>query len=87
LRPYRIKQLRTCDEHDTGAGQGKHPATGARILRHVMLAAFDRAKRYGIDHQPRLKARLDDEKPSDFAQFRHSLTPERQSGSFEPFKS
>jgi len=52
-----------------------------------MLAAFDGAKRDGIDHQPRLEARLDDEKPSDFAQFRHSLTPERQSGSFEPFKS
>jgi hypothetical protein len=52
-----------------------------------MLAAFDGAESDGVDHQPRLEARLDDIKPSDFAQHRHSLTFERQSGSFEPFMS
>jgi hypothetical protein len=39
-----------------------------------MLAALHRAERDGIDHQPRLEARLDDEKATDFAQHGHSLT-------------
>jgi hypothetical protein len=52
-----------------------------------MLAAFHRAHCDRIDHQPRLEARLDDEKASDLAQHGHSLTSERQSGSFEPFNS
>jgi hypothetical protein len=52
-----------------------------------VLAALYRAERDGIDHQPRFKARLDDEEASDFAQHGHSLTLKRQSGSFEPFMS
>jgi hypothetical protein len=52
-----------------------------------MLAALDRAESDGIDHQPRLEARLDHKKPTDLAQHRHSLTVERQSGGFEPFMS
>jgi hypothetical protein len=52
-----------------------------------MLPAFDGAECDGIGHQPRLEARLDDEQSTYFAQFRHSLTPERQSGGFEPFMS
>jgi hypothetical protein len=39
-----------------------------------MLAALHRAERDGIDHQPRLEARLDDKKATDFAQHGHSLT-------------
>jgi hypothetical protein len=39
-----------------------------------MLAAFDGAKSDGIDHQPRLEARLDDKKATDLAQHGHSLT-------------
>jgi hypothetical protein len=49
-----------------------------------MAAAFDRAQRNGIDHQPRLEARLDLEKPTDFAQHRHSLTYQRTKRGFEP---
>jgi hypothetical protein len=52
-----------------------------------VLAALDRADGYGIDDQPRLEARLDHKKPSDLAKHRHPLTTQRQSGSFEPFKS
>jgi hypothetical protein len=52
-----------------------------------MLAALHRADGDCIDHQPRLEARLDDKQSSDFAQHRHSLTVERCSGGFEPFKS
>jgi hypothetical protein len=51
-----------------------------------MLAALGRADGDGIDHQPRLEARLDHKKPTDFAQHRHSLTVERQSGGFEPLR-
>jgi hypothetical protein len=39
-----------------------------------MLAALNRAKSDCIDHQPRLEARLDDEKATDLAQHGHSLT-------------
>jgi hypothetical protein len=52
-----------------------------------MLPAFGRADGDGIDHQPRLEASLDDKEPTDFFQHRHSLTVERQSGGFEPFRS
>jgi hypothetical protein len=33
-----------------------------------MAAALDRSKRNGIDHQPRLEARLDREQAADFPQ-------------------
>jgi hypothetical protein len=56
-------------------------------LHHVVLAALHRADGDGIGHHPRLEARLDDKEPSDFPQHRHSLTSERQSRGFEPFKS
>jgi hypothetical protein len=52
-----------------------------------MLPALYRADGDGIGHHPRFEARLDDEEPSDFLEHRHSLTVERQSGGFEPFKS
>jgi hypothetical protein len=52
-----------------------------------MLAALHRAQRDGIDHQPRLEARLDDKQATDLAQHGHSLTIERHSRGFEPFKS
>jgi hypothetical protein len=39
-----------------------------------MLAALNGAQSDGIDYQPRLEARLDDEKATDFAQHGHSLT-------------
>ncbi|MES2137806.1 MAG: hypothetical protein V4502_12195 [Pseudomonadota bacterium] len=49
-----------------------------------MVAAFDRAKRDCIDHQPRLEARLDREQSANFSQHRHSLTVERIDHGFEP---
>jgi hypothetical protein len=49
-----------------------------------VAAAFDRAQGDGIDHQPRLQACLDLEKPTDLAQHRHPLTLERREGAFEP---
>jgi hypothetical protein len=49
-----------------------------------MPTALNRAQRDGIDHQPRLKARLDREEPGDLAEHCHSLTFERASGGFEP---
>jgi hypothetical protein len=50
-----------------------------------MMAALDRAQRDGIDHQPRLEARLDGEQSPDFTQHRHSLRVKRIIGSFGPF--
>jgi len=50
-----------------------------------MTAAFHRAERDGIDHQPRLEARLDCEKAADLVEHRDSLTFERSSGGFAPF--
>jgi hypothetical protein len=52
-----------------------------------VVAALHRSDGDRIDHQPRFEARLDDEKASDLAQHGHSLTGERQSGSFEPSMS
>jgi hypothetical protein len=52
-----------------------------------MAAALDRAKRDGIDHQPRLEARLDNEKAANLAEHRNSLTSERLDGGFAPFAS
>jgi hypothetical protein len=49
-----------------------------------MAAAFDRAERNRIDHQPRLEARLDGEEPAEFPEHRHSLTGERPNGAFAP---
>jgi hypothetical protein len=57
------------------------------VLNEIMLAALHRSKRNGVDRQPRFEARVDSEQPADFAQFDHSLTPERRSGGFEPLKS
>jgi hypothetical protein len=52
-----------------------------------VAAALDRAQRDGIDHQPRLEARLDNEESTDLAQHRHSLTVERFERGFEPISS
>jgi hypothetical protein len=49
-----------------------------------MAAAFDRTQGDGIDHQPRLEARLDREQAADLAEHCHSLTSERPDGCFEP---
>jgi hypothetical protein len=49
-----------------------------------VTAALHGAKRNGIDHQPRLEARLDLEKPGDLAEHCDSLTVQRGSGGFEP---
>jgi hypothetical protein len=49
-----------------------------------MATTFHGAERNGIDHQPRLEARLDLEEPGDLVQHCHSLTVERASGGFEP---
>jgi hypothetical protein len=87
LRSNRIEKLRPGHEHYAGAGHGEQVSAKTGILDHVMLAALHRADGDGIDHQPRLEARLDHKKPTDLAQHRHSLTTQRQSGSFEPFKS
>jgi hypothetical protein len=46
--------------------------------------ALHRAERDGIDHQPRLEARLDGEEAADLLEHCHSLTPERPDGAFEP---
>jgi hypothetical protein len=48
-----------------------------------VAAALDRAQGDGIDHQPRLEARLDGEQPADLLHS-HSLTLQRTSGRFEP---
>jgi hypothetical protein len=52
-----------------------------------MAPALDRAERDGIDHQPRLEARLDCEKAADLLEHADSLTPQRLSRGFAPFRS
>jgi len=47
-------------------------------------AALHRAKRDGIDDQPRLEARLDGEEAADLLEHCHSLTVERAKRRFEP---
>jgi hypothetical protein len=84
-RFYGIEQLGAGDEHHARARQSEKPAAKSRILGEVMLAAFDRADRDRISHQPRFGACLDGEEASDFSQHGHSLTRERLIRSFEPF--
>jgi hypothetical protein len=86
-RRHRIEELRPGHEHDPGASESEQVAPETGILNHVVLAALHRADGDCIDHQPRLEARLDHKKPTDLFQHRHSLTTQRQSGGFEPFKS
>jgi hypothetical protein len=52
-----------------------------------MPSALNCSERDGIDHQPRLEARLDGEEPADFLEHCHSLTFERPDGRFEPENS
>jgi hypothetical protein len=49
-----------------------------------MPAALYGTKCDGINHQPRLEARLDGEEATDLVQHSHSLTSERVNGCFEP---
>jgi hypothetical protein len=49
-----------------------------------VATALDRAQRDGIDHQPRLDARLDGEQPADLLEQCHALTSERVDSRFEP---
>jgi hypothetical protein len=52
-----------------------------------MASAFNRTECDGVDHEPRLEARLDGEQPADLPEHRHSLTPERLNGRFAPFRA
>jgi hypothetical protein len=81
---HRIQELAAGDEDDAGARECEQPSAEAGIGLEIMATAFDRAQRDGIDHQPRLQARLDLEEPSDLFQHRHSLMFERADGGFEP---
>jgi hypothetical protein len=83
-RLHRIEQLPPGNEDDASAGEGEQPAAPARIGFEVEPPAFDGAQRDGIDHQPRLQARLDREQSADLPEHCHSLTSERRDGRFEP---
>jgi len=83
----RIEKLGSGEEDHAGAGRSQHPAGKSRILREIMLAAFDRADGDGIGDRPRLEARFNPEKPADLLSQRHSLTSQRADGGFDPFIS
>jgi hypothetical protein len=84
-RSDRVEQLAAGEEDNAGAGHREQIPAEARIDFDVVAAAFDRPEGNGIDHQPRLEARLDHEQSADFAQHAHWLTVERIEGSFEPY--
>jgi hypothetical protein len=81
----RIEQLRTGQEHYAGARHREHPAAPSGIGIEVMMAALDRTAGNGVGHQPRFRARLDDEQSTDLPEHCHKLTPERFRRSLEPF--
>jgi hypothetical protein len=70
-RLYAVQQLGSGDKHDAGAGYGEQPAAGSRIRIEIVTPAFNRAERNGINHQPRLEARLDLEQTTDLFQHHH----------------
>jgi hypothetical protein len=51
----------------------------------IVAAAFHRAERYGVDHQPRLPARLDREQAGKPLAHRHWLIKRRANGAVPPF--
>jgi hypothetical protein len=69
--PDRVEDLRSGQEHDSGAGGGEHPAGIAGIKLQIVPAAFDCAERDRIDHDPRFEARLYHEQPADFPEHCH----------------
>lgn len=83
----RIEQFGSGDEHHAGAGSGQDPAARSGIFAKIILAALDRPQGDGIDHQPRLEARLDPEKATYLPEHGQSLRFERPDRGFEPFKS
>src|SRR3954451_5249206 len=83
-RSYGVEQLAAGKEYHAGAGDRQQPAAPAWIGVEIVGGALDRPQRDGVNHQPRLKARLDDEKSSDLFEHCHSLTSERADGGFEP---
>jgi hypothetical protein len=83
-RLYGIEKLPAGHEHHACAGKEQQVTAGTRIDVEVGPAALHRAKRNGIDHQPRFEARLDDEESAEFLEHRHSLTGERPNGAFAP---
>ena len=65
---YRVQQLGAGDEHHAGARQRQKPSAEAGVGLKIEPAALHRAQRDGIDHQPRLEARLDREQPANLAE-------------------
>jgi hypothetical protein len=51
----------------------------------IVAAAFHRAERNGVDHQPRLPARLDREQAGKPLAHRHWLIKRRANGAVPPF--
>jgi len=65
---HAIEQLRPGDEGHAQAGHCEQHAAIARVILHVMKAAFHGADRDGIGHQIRLEPRLDREKSGEALQ-------------------
>jgi len=85
LRPDAVEQLGPGDERNAKTGNRQQHAAIARIILHVMGAAFDRADGDGIGHQEGLKARLDDKQSTDLAKFRHGKSNATGMALFRPF--
>ena len=82
-----VQQLRAGDENDARAGERQEHTARTGIKIEIMMGPFNGADGNRVGDQPRFGAGLDREKSTDFAQHRHSLTPERFERSFEPFGS
>jgi hypothetical protein len=67
-RPHGVEKLGASNEHHACAEQGKHPAEGAGVDLHIMLAAFDSADSDCINDEIRLEPRLDGEQSGETLQ-------------------
>jgi hypothetical protein len=70
-RLHRLEQLRSGDEHHSGAGDCEEHSAVARIKVKIMASPFDGSDGDGVGHQPGFRPRLDREESTDFAQHRN----------------
>jgi hypothetical protein len=69
----RVEQFRAGEDHDAGAGKRQHPAAVSGVGVEIVVTAFDRPERDGVNDRPRLEACLDREQTAHFPQHTQSL--------------
>jgi hypothetical protein len=85
LRPDAVEQLGSGNEWNAETGNRQQHAAIARIILHIVSAAFDRADGDGIGHKESLKACLDDKQSTDLAKLHHGKSNATGMALFRPF--